>query len=235
MDSATNPKDQQTIRKALESIRSEANVTAPAGPHAEGMSPHHPVLIATFHSPNAARQFQKILIDGQIDPDIANEGGSTQVTVDAEDAKRATKLYFDHKEILSDGKALRNPRRHDLLILCTVIGLTLGVIIAVVLPNMMPHRSSFNDNNMVYYGDRKSIRADDLVVWLRAAKVATLTFALIVITGHLGDRFRMKKLKDARLRRAVDLWEFLWLFAMPVIAYALFCAVADLLPLLRFT
>jgi len=43
----TGPKDEHKIRKALNAIRSGVDVSTPAGQHAGGMAPSHPVLIAS--------------------------------------------------------------------------------------------------------------------------------------------------------------------------------------------
>lgn len=206
-----DPKDSKTIRKALESIRSGANVARPVGPHAGGISPDHPVLIAAFVDPEVARTFQRMLIKQGIEPNTENSGGRCKVLVDAADAKQATGIYLARRKSLKDGKSSRNPSRYDFLILSAVVGVTLCVIFFIVVNGM---NFKFKERH---------------TVWFLATKASLLFLATCVVTGHLADRIRMKKFKDPKLRSSVDVWEFLLLFTYPILIYAFFGTVGALM------
>jgi len=227
------PKDSNTIRKALNAIRSGADITTQAGPHSQGMSSDHPVMIAAFVDRGVARTFERILVENGIEPNFANVRGSCQVSVDAKDAKQATAIYFDCKQSLGDGKTSRNPRRYDLLIFSTVVGLTICLMFLAAV-----HFSRFKDlgDSRVIYDENSDIvmRGTELKVWVLAAKASLLALGAFVVCGHLADRFRMKNHKDPKFRRSVDVWEFLLLFTIPIMMFVLYGTMADLLPHLSF-
>lgn len=207
-----DPKDSQTIRKALDAIRSGANITTPVGPHANGMSPDHPVLIAAFVDPEVARTFQRMLIEQGIEPSSENSGGRYKVLVDAVDARQATGIYLARRKDLKDGKTSRNPGRYDYLIFSAVVGVTLCLIFFIVVGN-----------------GTKQDPKDQLKAWLLATKAAFLFLAMCLVTGHLADRIRMKKFKGPKLKGSIDVWELLLLFTYPIMIYVFFGTIEALM------
>jgi len=234
-DQPNDPKDAHTIRKALNAIRSGANVTRRVGPHSEGFKSDHPVLIASFFDRDVARTFQKILIAHGIEPNISKSGNKCHVSVDAKDARPATEIYFDQKSTLADGKVSRNPRRHDLLIFCTVIGLTLCLLFFFVVAATASNPASNSRGYIPVYTEDGggTIRSTQLKLWVLATKASLLLLGLFMVTGYLGDRYRMKKQKDPKLKRSVDVGEFLLLFAVPVMFFVLIETMTNILPHVR--
>ncbi len=228
------PKNEHSIRQALNKIRAGADVSTPAGPHAGGVSPGHPVLIAAFVDRDVARKFQRILLDNEIDPNVAVVGKSRKVSVDAKDAKRATAIYLECKERLADGKFSRNPGRHDWLFFCSLIGLVLGVVFGISVANMrvVPvNDASYERSNREV---RESTPGQRLAkIRFLAAKSTLLIVGLVVISGHLVDRLRMKKRKGFD-RRRIGMWEFFCLTAVLFMTLSLVQTIVDLMPRVSF-
>jgi hypothetical protein len=196
------------------------------------MDADYPVVVASFLDRDVARTFQKILIANRIEPNVSSKGRLCEVSVDAADAKRATAIYFEQKSVLSDGRASKNPRRHDYLIFGIVLGVTCCMMLLLVIwfQGVSPVRSSSN-NEIVYSEDGGGkIRSIELMIWVLGVKASAILIGLFTLGGHLIDRFRMKQFKDAKLKRAVDAWEFLCLTAMPFLFFALLQTMGQLKP-----
>ena len=58
----TPPKNTDKIRSALEAVRQGVDRQVAAGPYRDGLAADARVVIAAFHQPEAARQFQDVLL-----------------------------------------------------------------------------------------------------------------------------------------------------------------------------
>jgi hypothetical protein len=200
-DEGKQPKDARTIRAALESIHHEQEGPTKQGPLAGGASPHHRIVVATFHDPSVARSLQRQLTQSGIHSRAKRHARMTQISVDFEDHQRATEVVDQHRQTCPDQKPSGIRRDFDFLIFGIAIGLTLGFIYV--------------------FGNAGNPTA------LAAPVVFGLTGAL---TGHFIDRIRRHWRhwrRTGQLRFGV--WEFLILAMLPALVAFIVSILPNLL------
>ncbi len=168
------PKDEGSIRKALRSIQSNADLEGTSGPLADGLDALDQIVTASFYDKDVARQYQRRLNEIGIPSSTAMNGRKTQVLVDFEDRERAAAAYLEHQVVCPDQRPQGIRKDFDLLIFGLAIGLSLGTILIV---------QSF--------GNAKAL-------------MSPLVFGVIgAILGHLFDRVRDQFRRTGKLRLGV--------------------------------
>lgn len=167
------PKSSESIRASLEAMRQDGGVEIPSGPRPDGIEPADQIVIASFYSVQACREFQRALSSVGIRSTWKTQSGRTCVSVDSEDRGHAVEILAAHEAEHPDERPPRIRRDYDFLIFGAVIGGTLGLV---------------------------SLHASDRI--LSMVMIANLTVCGGLI-GHLIDRFRSTHRKFGRIRFGV--------------------------------
>ena len=126
-NSGKPPRDGQTIRSALDSIRSGREPDRTPGPAADGMRADEQYNIATFHDQEIGRSFQRALSKAGVMSDSVIRRGKLEVYIDFEDGQRAGAILDEHRTRFPDKPLKGLRRRFDYLIFGVLIGVTVGI------------------------------------------------------------------------------------------------------------
>ena len=127
----TPPKSVDSIRARLESVQREAGQQVQPGPDRDGVSPDTRLVIAAFHTADAGRRFQELLLRKGIMSQAVLHRSGAEISVDKSDCQRAAELLAEHQKKHPDLAPKTFRRDFDFTIFGTLLGATFGAILLV--------------------------------------------------------------------------------------------------------